>query len=139
MKKHLFSLVALGLLFVTASAHAQTVNLKANVPFDFIVNQQTMPKGEYTVKSIGTLGSEALLVQNVAGSSVEGLLIGHSKEAYQPASVSKMVFHRYGDQYFLAQVWTLGNSAGQEFPKSSREKELAKAATASKIIVAANQ
>ncbi len=26
---------------------------------------------------------------------------------------TKLVFHRYGDQYFLAQIWTAGNDRGQ--------------------------
>jgi hypothetical protein len=136
MKKHLFSLVALGLLFATAAANAQTVNLKANVPFDFIAEGKVMPKGEYSVKSIGTDGSSTLLVRS-SDDRAKSLLLSHPCQAGEASAISKMVFHRYGSQYFLAQVWTLGNSSGSEFRKTSREKELARAAAASDVYVAA--
>ena len=49
MKKQLFALLGLGLLLATASAFAQTVALKANIPFSFIVTGKTLPAGEYTI------------------------------------------------------------------------------------------
>ena len=55
MKNQLFALVGLGLLLATASASAQTVPLKANIPFNFIVNKAELPAGEYTVQSLGFL------------------------------------------------------------------------------------
>lgn len=136
MKKQLFSLVALGLLFVTVSAHAQTVNVKANIPFDFVVNQQTMPKGEYTVESLGTPNSGSLLIRSADGGA-RIFIVGHSCEALDAPSTSKMVFHRYGERYFLAQVWTSGNSLGRELSQSRREKELAKALPTANVSVAA--
>ena len=45
MKNQLFALIGLGLLLATASAYAQTGVVKANVPFDFIVNQTELPAG----------------------------------------------------------------------------------------------
>jgi hypothetical protein len=36
-----------------------------------------------------------------------------------------LVFHRYGSQYFLAQVWSAGNSEGRELPRSRAEREVA--------------
>ena len=50
MKKQLLALVGLGLLLATASASAQTVLLKANIPFNFIVNKAELPAGEYTTE-----------------------------------------------------------------------------------------
>ena len=54
MKKQLLALVGLGLLLATVSASAQTVPLKANIPFNFIVNKAELPAGEYTLKSLGS-------------------------------------------------------------------------------------
>ena len=48
MKKQLFALVGLGLLLATASASAQIVRLKANIPFNFVLNKAELPAGEYT-------------------------------------------------------------------------------------------
>jgi len=49
MKKQLFMLLGLGVLLATASAYAQTTNLKADVPFKFVVAGRTLPSGEYMI------------------------------------------------------------------------------------------
>ena len=46
-------------------------------------------------------------------------------------------FHRYGDQYFLAQIWTAGNDMGNELPKSGRETEVATDNPAHNVVVVA--
>jgi len=63
MKKQLFALVGLGLLLATASATAQTVPLKTNIPFNFIVNKTELPAGEYTLQSLGATG-KVMLIQS---------------------------------------------------------------------------
>ena len=37
---------------------------------------------------------------------------------------SKLVFNRYGDQFFLSQVWIAGLTDGQELTKTGRERLL---------------
>ncbi len=49
MKNQLFALIGLGLLLATASAYAQTGVVKANVPFNFIVDKTQIPAGEYLI------------------------------------------------------------------------------------------
>ena len=34
-----------------------------------------------------------------------------------------LVFHRYGDKYFLAEIWT-GLSTGRELPMSANERQI---------------
>ena len=55
MKNQLFALIGLGLLLATASAYAQTGVVKANVPFNFIVNKAELPAGQYTIQAVGSL------------------------------------------------------------------------------------
>jgi hypothetical protein len=43
-------------------------------------------------------------------------------------TASKMIFNRYGDRYFLSEVWTAGYSRGRQLLKSAREMELAQIA-----------
>jgi len=120
MKKQLFTLLALGLLFATASAYAQTA-LQANVPFNFIVAGKTLPAGEYTIRSLDTI--QKVLV--IRGSDQSQMVMANSCASANPSETSKLVFHRYGDRYFLSQIWTAGNSSGAEFPQSSHEAEVA--------------
>jgi len=37
-----------------------------------------------------------------------------------------LVFHRYGDQYFLVQVWAAGATTGRQFPQSKSERDVQK-------------
>lgn len=41
----------------------------------------------------------------------------------------KLVFHRYGNQYFLSQFWIHGSSVGFELPKSKAERQISKSLT----------
>jgi hypothetical protein len=124
MKKNFIAAIALGLLMGTVSANAQDANFKVNIPFDFVANQKTMPKGEYEVKAVGASNSGALSVRR-ADKTAEVMLMSHSCTAKQAPEQPKVVFHRYGDRYFLAQVWAGNDSAGRELPKSRRELEVA--------------
>ena len=122
MKKQLFVLLGLGLL-VGMSAYAQTVNLKADVPFNFIIRGATLPAGEYTIKGLGD-GS----VIAVRGPNPKANTIVRSQRCASINAVkrSKLVFHRYGDRYFLAQLWVDGSGSGRQLPKSPREMEVAR-------------
>ena len=48
----------------------------------------------------------------------------------QMSDATKLVFHRYGDQYFLAEFWNLGSTTGYEFRRSKAEREIARSASA---------
>jgi hypothetical protein len=122
MKKHLSALLGLGLLLATASAFAQTISLKANIPFNFVVNGKTLPAGEYTVQSMGS--ERALSIRN-SDQAAKSLVLANACESMRPVDRTKLVFRRYGDQYFLARVWIGGNTSGQEIPASKQEAELA--------------
>jgi hypothetical protein len=37
----------------------------------------------------------------------------------------KLVFHRYGNEYFLSEVWTPGDEWGHRLSKTRREREIA--------------
>jgi hypothetical protein len=136
MKKHLFSLIALGMLLATASAYAQTIKVKADIPFDFVVDKQTMPKGEYNVETIGSEGSSVLLITNADGTSKKLESVHSCRSVLSPMG-SKLVFHRYGNDYFLSEVWSTKADSGYEFRQGRLERELAKASSKSNVAVAA--
>jgi hypothetical protein len=51
----------------------------------------------------------------------------HSMSVQAPAASSqgKLIFNKYGDEYFLSQVWKPGTNTGCELRKSRREIEVA--------------
>jgi len=111
-------------LLVTTAASAQSIKVKANVPFSFIVNRITLPAGEYLVESADDQG-KALRFGNL-NSNAKDLVIANSCDGVNAAAQTKLVFHRYGDRYFLKRIWVAGNSTGHELMTSPRETEVAK-------------
>jgi hypothetical protein len=130
-------LFALTVLLMATAAQAQTTNVKGNVPFDFVVGNHTYPAGEYAIKSIFDDGT-AIRINNAEGDAA-GIALSNACTGSAPANSTKLVFHRVGDNYFLYQIWTEGNSAGREFPKSRVEVQLAQNHEKPElVIVAAN-
>jgi hypothetical protein len=130
-------LFALTVLLLATAAQAQTTNVKASIPFDFVVGDHAYTVGEYTVKSMSQ-SSSAIRIDN-ADESEKGITLSDACEKLRPATQTTLVFQRLGNNYFLYQIWTEGSSAGREFPKSKREVQLAKNNSKPElVIVAAN-
>ena len=130
-------LLALTVLLLATAAQAQTTNVKASIPFDFVVGDHAYPAGEYTVKSIA-IDSPAIRVDN-ADESEKGITLSDACSSGRPATGTKLVFQRLGNNYFLYQIWTEGNSNGREFRMSKTQVQLAKNyGKPELVIVAAN-
>jgi hypothetical protein len=125
MKRQALSLISLlSLLLMAGSAIAQTIHVRSNVPFNFSVGNKSFPAGAY---DIGTISSDSRVLLLQARDSKSSMMVGsNAAEASKSADRTKLVFNRYRDQYFLAEIWTEGATRGHHLPKTSREKELAK-------------
>ena len=130
-------LFALTVLLLATAAQAQTTNVKASIPFDFVVGDHAYSAGEYTVKSLSQ-GSGAIRIDN-ADESEKGMTLSNACQKGQPANGTTLVFQRMGDSYFLYQVWTEGNTTGRELRMSKAQVQLAKNYSEPElVIVAAN-
>jgi hypothetical protein len=63
-----------------------------------------------------------LLIQGRGASS--SVFTQYSSEQNLRAESPKMIFHKYGSTYFLAEIDTASGSSGMKIPESNREKEL---------------
>ena len=112
-------ITGLSLALVCASLYAQTMNLRATIPFAFHAGEKAMPAGEYTIRHSGV----TLILRNEGGPSV--VLLTNASSRPNPMADARLGFNRYGERYFLSRVWTSGLREGREMPKSPAEKELA--------------
>jgi hypothetical protein len=119
------SVMALTGIASTRVAQAQEP-LVIRIPFDFVVGGKTLPAGEYSVNTSGP--ERTLLLIDRQDPSASIFMGSNAIVASEPKSESKLVFNRYGDRYFLSQVWTAGNSCGRLLLMSDREKEVAQTA-----------
>jgi hypothetical protein len=116
-------LVTLSLATVLVSANAQSApKVVADVPFEFSVGFKTMPAGEYSVQTIVSAG-DGLLIRSADGKS-SALRLSEATERAKDKSQARLVFHRYGDRYFLAQVWNGSNNIGRQLLKSQEESAI---------------
>ena len=97
--------------------------IQADIPFDFMVGDKTFPAGTYTFAD-PNITPGVLLIRSLDGH--ESMLVAtRDVENLTRPDETKLVFSRYGDLYFLAQVWTVGDVSGLELLKSSTESEVA--------------
>jgi hypothetical protein len=118
------SALAIGSLASTPFASAQTPRPLAdvNIPFTFQTGAQTLPAGKYRV----ILESNNMVLLQGTGSSA-GFVMTHDAIRSHVAAHGTMVFNRYGDKYYLRQIWTAGNPDGLECSKSRAEKQTVQA------------
>ena len=84
MKNQRSILLALTVLLLATAAQAQTTNVKASIPFDFVVGDHAYTAGEYTVKSLSQ-SSAAIRIDN-ADESEKGITLSNACQKAQPAA-----------------------------------------------------
>jgi hypothetical protein len=106
-----------------AIAQNSTLHLVADVPFDFQSGSEMMPAGRYDIQQL----SNHVLIVRGTNQPRSQMLIAVSAETLKPSEHGKLRFHRYGNRYFLYQIWSPGNLSGLELPKSHAEQETLRA------------
>jgi len=110
-------------LFAAATLFAQgSQTLTVQVPFGFHVGNSVLPAGGYTVY---TEGPSHILRLTSDDSKSSVMIQSHGVEKFNTPSQGMLVFNKYGDEYFLSQVWKAGNNTGRELQKTKREFEVA--------------
>ena len=111
--------LTIGTLASTQSASAQSTPLaEVTIPFAFQTTTQTLPAGTYRIDR-----ESPYLVRLQGPSNAGGFVMMHVAVKSHAADHGSLVFDRYGDKYFLRQIWTAGETGGLECPKSRAEKE----------------
>lgn len=107
-----------------AKAQSLAYGLKVNIPFDFMVGNTKLPAGRYSVSRVyPNSGDDIIRITSLdkkAGAFRTTIPVTSTKYTNK----GTLVFHRYGDQYFLFQVWPAGSSIGRTWPQSRGERDL---------------
>ena len=119
----LMLIMVLALATAVASAHAQPANkVVADIPFEFSVGYKTLPAGAYSVKILAAAG-DALMIQSADGQT-SALRLSQPTEEIKANTHARLVFHRYGERYFLAEVWTGAGRVGRQLLQSQEERAI---------------
>ena len=139
MKKRLYLIVSIAVVAAATavSARAQTPNqrLTAQIPFAFNIGNMALPAGEYEVTCTNPASSTKILLFREKNGGTSVLIQTIDTLAPVPV-IAKLVFHRYGDRYFLSQAWMDGERTGLLMARSRDEKNVQRRMSGTKVSTA---
>jgi hypothetical protein len=120
-----FAILMLAFALAGLTTQAQSPNqVKARIPFSFMIGSQRLPAGEYTIQYVNqNAGKTALLFKSADGrtSRIVNMMLKENETIQEKAS---LVFNQYAESYFLSEVWTGGDQYGLSLPRSRAERNL---------------
>lgn len=130
MKTAPFRITMIAILTLATLAASEPLRaektLVVNIPFAFTAGGIALPAGEYRVERTA-YDTPALRIEGT-DKGAAAFVLSFAAEAKASEAQPKLVFHCYGNRYFLFQVWTGGAERGRQLPKSPQEKEQSLAA-----------
>lgn len=132
MRKQLLSImIMLGYLVAVGAgkAQAQVVGaVEADVPFAFHAGNAKFPAGKYSVKIRDDSNNEIMEITTADGRHSAIFQVRGTQAKTNPPK-TELVFNKYGDTYFLSEVFDEGNKDGSEVLESHYEKMMKKGGT----------
>jgi hypothetical protein len=117
------TLVTLALVVMALStAFAQKTAATVNIPFSFTVDDARMPAGEYIISSTS---ERVVALQHVGGPEAKTTMTNNGSSTKSDGR-AKLVFHKYGNAYFLAAAWLPNSDHAREFYASVNEIQVAR-------------
>ena len=113
----------------STDAGAQGVSrVRADIPFDFYVGSELLPKGKYEFEPANRqIYSPAVIVRSLARSNHRSLIIPTRQDAPQNSAEGfSIVFNRYGTVHYLSVITTGSDAPAFKLVKTSGEKQLAR-------------
>jgi hypothetical protein len=97
-------------LMAPAGAFAQS-RQQATIPFDFTVGQRLLPAGTYVIAHVG---AGLISVRGWKGKELVSAITLVTPTEDVRKNPDRLIFHKYGDQYFLSEIrGDLGESSGK--------------------------
>ena len=128
MKKQILSIVATLTLILPISIigfAGVSGRVSAEIPFDFFVGSKEFKAGRYTVSRLSDGKSlDTLIIRSAEDGESANFNVNNVYGKGEPQA--KLIFNRYGNQYFLAQIFDGESEQGSALGKSKAEREAAK-------------
>jgi hypothetical protein len=113
------TLLAIANLALAGTSFAQSNGVRATVPFDFTVGSKLLPAGTYTIAP--ATENKTVIVIRSHDKAFAALSLVHQDDNKSPNG-GKLLFHKYGGQYFLSEILCDRADMNVELPTSKREK-----------------
>ena len=127
------SCLCLTLVLSAPPAHAQGVaRINVTVPVDFVVGDKQFKAGDYVIESL--LDGRALTLRRKDG-HVQQTVFTVPIDTNQIGKHERLLFHHYGDQEVLTQVWFSGDENGHELIPELQKRSLGKSLPAGDLTI----
>ena len=113
------ALLAIANFAMAGTSFAQSNGVQANVPFDFTVANQVLPAGTYRIQ---TQSPGVIMIKNHDKPVSVFTLV--NQDGTKSPDGGKLIFHRYGDHYFLSEILCDSASMNVELRPSKAEKRV---------------
>ena len=129
MKRQFLILIAI----VTFAAGTMTTNafgqtgktVQANIKFDFQIGERVYPAGEYLIEQVSRRSDNILRIRSVDGANKQQTIVAILSNAGK-RQTPKLVFQKYGENYFLTKIFLDAEQWGFSVRRSRRQSELVK-------------
>jgi hypothetical protein len=111
--------LAVALIVSVPFVQAQS-KLQADVPFAFTLQDKAMPAGNYQIIAVDDQVLEVWNMDSHRGKLLLKQISVQAPEAKSP----RLVFNKYGDHYFLSEIWDGRSKDGIALAESKLEKEV---------------
>lgn len=111
------AIFGLAILGISNRATAEDREIRVTIPFDFTFGRALLPAGTYIITS----PTQIAVVLDNRKQSVAVLRSTPGEDDH--SGIDKLVFNKYGDQYFLHVVLCTTIHLSSEFPVSKAEKK----------------
>jgi hypothetical protein len=129
---------AVVLLGSAAAVNAQVTDSITDVPFAFTVGKTTLPRDTYRISRL----PGHMEVFQISSEHRSAIVISQPASSDRRDDNPRLVFHRYGDSYFLREVRLPGNVA-MSLPETAVERDAAERvashASPDVVVIAARQ
>ena len=104
-----------------------TGTMEADIPFQFHAGNAKLPAGKYVIRMMDDSDLTLIEISKPDG-SVAALVQVRETDAKSTPRKGELVFNKYGNQYFLEDLFDEGDSSGSHVVDSNYEKRVGRAA-----------
>lgn len=121
MKTQFFRFLVLTFAFLifSVAAFAQSNPMSVEIPFNFHVGNEKLAAGKYNIRRIS---ANSFLLRSEDGEGKVLVQTPLTLEVEKSAASEKLVFNRYGNKYFLRQIFANRANVGRSLYESKTEK-----------------
>ena len=125
MKRQFLILIAIAAFVIvsTPNAFVQTgKTVKADVKFDFQIGEGIYPAGEYVIERVSPQSDNILQIRSSGDANKKQIIVAGVANAGK-RQTPKLVFQKYGENYFLTRIFLDTEQWGYSIQRLRRQRE----------------